>query len=249
MPGDTEVTIYYGPLSWFRDQFQAEDRDEYLLDVVAAHDEARRSIIHKVEGQSTLDDEDQRPRPKRIVAESTDYASVSEHAITNFIGLTRSLDPEKLLLHNPPAHIHTQMEREFRPKVVRYEYPTVTQDTLRQFQDGFGEHLVGQSAVKEAVLAALYTLTTGRRTTPVVLMFYGPSGVGKTETAQFVNGLLGGRLMRKQFSMLRTTITTSHSTSPLLWPPSGGADRGRRCLSQGCPCCRHEANTDRSADC
>lgn len=32
-------------------------------------------------------------------------------------------------------------------------------------------------------------------------MFYGPSGVGKTETAQLINELLGGTLLRIQFSM------------------------------------------------
>jgi len=34
-------------------------------------------------------------------------------------------------------------------------------------------------------------------------MFYGPSGVGKTETAKFVNDILGGELLRKQFSMFQ----------------------------------------------
>jgi ATP-dependent Clp protease ATP-binding subunit ClpA len=41
-------------------------------------------------------------------------------------------------------------------------------------------------------------------------MFYGPSGVGKTETAQFVNGLLGGELMRKQFSMFHNDRFSSY---------------------------------------
>lgn len=47
------------------------------------------------------------------------------------------------------------------------------------------------------MLAVLYPLAMARRTKPVVLMFYGPSGVGKTETAQFVNGVLGGMLLHK----------------------------------------------------
>jgi ATP-dependent Clp protease ATP-binding subunit ClpA len=60
------------------------------------------------------------------------------------------------------------------------------------------------------MLAALYPLTTDRRAKPVVLMFYGPSGVGKTETAQFINGLLGGKLLRKQFSMFHSDKFASY---------------------------------------
>ena len=41
-------------------------------------------------------------------------------------------------------------------------------------------------------------------------MFYGPSGVGKTETAHFLNSLLGGELLRKQFSMFHSDKFTSY---------------------------------------
>ena len=37
----------------------------------------------------------------------------------------------------------------------------------------------------------------------MVMMFYGPSGVGKTETAKLINEILGGELLRKQFSMFQ----------------------------------------------
>lgn len=200
MKGDTKVTIYYGPLSWLRQQLGTTS-SQYLLDIVSERDEANRRFTHRVEGQAAPEDDELEPRPESVVAESADYASVQEHAIMNFVGLIRSIDPEQLALHNPPAHIHAQLDREFPTEVKRYPYPAVTRDTLVQFRDGFSGHLVGQEAVKDALLAALYPLTTGRRAQPIVLMFYGPSGVGKTETAQFVNGLLGGTLLRKQFSM------------------------------------------------
>jgi ATP-dependent Clp protease ATP-binding subunit ClpA len=106
--------------------------------------------------------------------------------------------------------VQAQLARFFTTAVKRYDYPAATRDTLVQFEDGFAGHLVGQSAVKESLLAALYPLTTPLRTKPIVLMFYGPSGVGKTETAQFVNGLLGGTLLRKQFSMFHNEKFASY---------------------------------------
>ncbi|MBO3724198.1 ATP-dependent Clp protease ATP-binding subunit [Actinomyces bowdenii] len=211
MPSDTTVTIYYGPLSWFNEQL-GEKGYTPLLDIVYERDEANRRYIHihVAEGQEPPPAEEPGPRPKRVAVESSDYASLNEHAITNFAGLIRSINPKHLHLHNPPAYVHSQLERAFTTEEKRYEYPVVTRDMLVGFHDGFADHLVGQAKVKEALLAALYPLTTARQTKPVVLMFYGPSGVGKTETAQFINGLLGGKLLRKQFSMFHNDKFASY---------------------------------------
>ena len=209
MPADITVTIYYGPLSWFEEQ-TGKKNHAGLLDIVYERDEANRRHTHVVEGQTPPPAEKPARRPKRVVAESTDFASLNEHVITNFAGLVRSINPEHLFLHNPPLNVQAQLERAFTTTIKRYTYPVVTRDTLVRFRDGFAHHLVGQAPVKESLLAALYPLTTAQRIKPVVLMFYGPSGVGKTETAQFVNGLLGGTLLRKQFSMFHNEKFASY---------------------------------------
>jgi ATP-dependent Clp protease ATP-binding subunit ClpA len=209
MPADIAVTIYYGPLSWFEEQIGKKNHAG-LLDIVYERDEANRRHTHVVEGQAPPAAEKPARRPKRVVAESTDFASLNEHVITNFAGLVRSINPEHLFLHNPPLNVQAQLERAFTTAINRYTYPIVTRDTLVRLRDGFASHLVGQAPVKESLLAALYPLTTAQRSKPVVLMFYGPSGVGKTETAQFVNGLLGGTLLRKQFSMFHNEKFASY---------------------------------------
>lgn len=209
MGSDTKVTVYYGPLAWFEKQLGKGSR-RYLLDAVNERDEVRRRIRHSVDGQESTEEETPAPRPDRLIAISSDYASVHEHAITNFVGLVREINPKRLLLHNPPELIQTQLDRVFKTKVESFTYPVVTRDTLIKFRDDFADHLVGQQRVRERMLAALYPLTTDRRSKPVVLMFYGPSGVGKTETAQFINGLLGGKLLRKQFSMFHSEKFASY---------------------------------------
>lgn len=202
MSNDIAIEIYYGPLSWFNEQL-GDKEYESLLDVANERDEAGRRHTHVMEGQEAPEPSPM-PRPERVVGESSDYASLNEHVINNFMGLVRSVNPERLYLHNPPASISTQLERYTSPEVKRYNYPPVTRDVLVRFRNGFHAHLIGQNNVRERLLAALYPLTTTRRERPVVVMFYGPSGVGKTETAQFVNSLLGGELMRKQFSMFHS---------------------------------------------
>lgn len=212
MTHSTQVTVWFGPLSWFQDRLGETSR-ESLLELVLERDEASRRLRVVVPGQAE-DDRDEADDdvagPDVVVAESGDYASLNEHVITNFAGLVGALRPRVLHLHNPPARVHAQMERAFGAAVERYSYPHVTRDTLAAVRDGFAGHLVGQERVKERLLAALYPLTRPGRTRPVVLMFYGPSGVGKTETAHFVNGLLGGTLLRKQFSMFHSDKFASY---------------------------------------
>lgn len=214
MRGDIQVTIYYGPLSWFRAQLPKRKKHKSLLEIVIERDEASRLHRHRIDGREIHEPEVVK-RPKHVVAESSDYASLNEHAITNFAGQIRAINPGHLYLHNPPAAVQTQMQRVFGLKkddIKRYTYPVVTRQTLVEVHDGFASHLIGQESVKEQLLAALYPLTSRGRKKPVVLMFYGPSGVGKTETAQFVNGLLGAsnELMRKQFSMFQNDRFASY---------------------------------------
>ena len=51
----------------------------------------------------------------------------------------------------------------------------------------------------------MYRLITKTNNKPVVLMLYGPSGVGKTESAKSISKTMGGELLRIQFSMMQTT--------------------------------------------
>ncbi|MFK0071900.1 AAA family ATPase [Arthrobacter woluwensis] len=211
MTGDTtKVTVYYGPPSWFEGAVE-ESENEGLLEAVFDHEERRREFRIVQDGVERSDP-DEIERPERLIAKSSDYASLNEHVISNFPGLIRSLNPVELHLHNPPEQVRTHLERAFPLtfSAERYRYPTATRETLVEFRDGFAGHLVGQETVRDSLLAALYPLTRASRNKPVVIMFYGPSGVGKTETAQFISGLLSGELMRKQFSMFHNENFASY---------------------------------------
>ena len=116
MGSNTNVTVYYGPPAWFEEQL-GEGQRQYLLDLLNERDEARRRFRHTLEGQEIIENEECVPRPNCVVAMSSDYASVHEHAITNFVGLVRELNPKHLLLHNPPELVHTQLDRVFTTKV------------------------------------------------------------------------------------------------------------------------------------
>jgi ATPases with chaperone activity, ATP-binding subunit len=193
---DMKVTICYGPLSWFSTiRPEMGKNDQFFLNIVRIMDDQRK---FQTQSDCSL-------KFRTVIAESSDYASLKEHAITNFIDLVFSFEAESVYLHNPPNVIYRQFERypNIDLQVKYYKYPTITKNTLIKFRNDFNEHVVGQKKVKQNVLTALYPLTRQRRSKPIVIMFYGPSGVGKTETAKFVNDILGGELLRKQFSMFQ----------------------------------------------
>ena len=212
------VNIYYGPLHWLNDEIDKicgtltteGMTKKNLLDAIDERDNERRRIIHTTEENTDPEPLAEFSGPDLLIAESSDYASLQEHAITNFANLIRSLNPKHVILHNPPSRILTQFERSFSPIIDKYQYPKITGEALKNFDKNFSNHIIGQDHVKEPLLAAMYHLTNNRRTKPVVLMLYGPSGVGKTETAQFINNLLGGTLMRQQFSMFHNEKFASY---------------------------------------
>lgn len=76
---------------------------------------------------------------------------------------------------------------------------------LLEINEKFDDTIIGQDKVKDRLLAALYPLLQkSSKRKPIVLMFYGKSGVGKTETAKFISKVLGQPLFRKQFSMFHS---------------------------------------------
>lgn len=207
-----EITVYCGPQSWF-DEKTRPLHPASLLEIVYERDERARTIFHVIaNGQSEPGTGGARRErhPAHVAAGSSDYASLQEHVISNFSGLVRSVRPRHLHLHNPPTRIQAQLRRDFSVRSENYEYPLITPEILRRLSEEWSQHLTGQDQVRERLLAALYPLARKGRTKPVVLMFLGPSGVGKTETARFVNLLLGGTLMRKQFSMYHSEKFASY---------------------------------------
>jgi hypothetical protein len=114
MTEDISVTTYYGPQSWFDERTKSLDSTA-LMEIVYERDEQARIVRHRIEGQSTPseDDEEDEEGPDDVVAGSGDYASLNEHAITNFAGLVKSMRPQNLHLHNPPTQIQAQLDRSF----------------------------------------------------------------------------------------------------------------------------------------
>lgn len=105
---------------------------------------------------------------------------------------------------NPPRSLIDQALRAgIEIKSYTHEYSSIDIGLIQKVSDRLEGSIIGQ---RDAVRSIIRCLTTSVRTEkkPVVYMLYGPTGVGKTESAKIISEALGGEALRVQFSMLQT---------------------------------------------
>ena len=144
---------------------------------------------------------------KNCIVRAHDYASVLEHAISNFVNIiTLNSDIENLFIHNPPRRVVQSLNSEYSD-IMEFKgskYETINRKKLKSIYIKMNEDVIGQEKCKKEITSSLYKLLTRLKDKPIVLLLYGPSGVGKTETAKSISKSLAGNLLRIQFSMMQS---------------------------------------------
>lgn len=142
------------------------------------------------------------------VVRADDYGSVLEHVLSNFANVvTLNYDIGTLFVHNPPRRVKDSLCSAFGGdiKYLSTKYPNLSREKLKEVYENIEADILGQNNCKKQIISGMYRLITQESNKPVVLMLYGPSGVGKTETAKSISRTMGGNLLRIQFSMMQTT--------------------------------------------
>lgn len=198
-----KIFIFNGPDKEFIKLVPNIEKTNFL-DLINESDKKRREYIVNVPGQEAAIGYENDEEIKNLVVYSSDYASVAEHVIDNFNGFLNNYKINNLYIQNPPVQIHNKLVKFYSNITVKnYKYKRLTIEDLKKINKNFSERIIGQELVKEKLLAALYPLTKRNNNKPVVIMFYGMTGVGKTETAKFICEILKGKILRKQFSMFQ----------------------------------------------
>ena len=146
-------------------------------------------------------------RVDNCIVRSDDFGSVLPHVLSNFTNIvTLNHDIGTLYVQNPPRRVMESLIAGYGEDIEYYgsEYPKLSRDTLKSIYSSISADVLGQEECKRQIISGMYRLTTGSSTKPVVLMLFGPSGVGKTESAKSISKTLGGDLLRIQFSMMQT---------------------------------------------
>lgn len=158
------------------------------------------------------------------VVKADDYASVLPHVLSNFSNIvTLNSNINCLIVHNPPRRVEDSL-RTYDTSIIEYQYSQyedLSKNKLKEIYEELNQDVLGQVQCKKSMISGLYKLYKEQNDKPVVLMFYGPSGVGKTESAKSISRALGGDLLRIQFSMMQSNeafnyvFGSEHSNSSL----------------------------------
>ena len=140
------------------------------------------------------------------IVRAEDYGSVLEHVLSNFVGIiTLNHNVGTLYVQNPPKRVKRSLEIYMDDiEYLSSEYMKLQRADLKTIYSNLQADILGQEKCKKQIMSGLYRMITKGSDKPVVLMLYGPSGVGKTETAKSISKSLGGELLRIQFSMMQS---------------------------------------------
>lgn len=140
------------------------------------------------------------------IVRADDYGSVLEHVLSNFVSIvTINYDIGHLYVHNPPRKVLESLESFYDDiEFTGTEYTSLDRNKLREIYVKLCNEILGQENCKKQMMSGMYRLITKDSYKPAVLMFYGPSGVGKTESAKSISRTMGGELLRVQFSMMQS---------------------------------------------
>lgn len=201
----TNIKIHYGSKEEFNKKLP--ELYENLTELVYEIDNESKNlnlVIPNEQGQYPKSDNDEKREIENFVISSDEYAGVKEHVIINFTNFLSKFEVENLYIHNPPVIIEKQILKLFPETEIEYQkYHQIKKEHLFDIKKMFSSNIIGQEDVKNNLLQSLFPLTLEKREKPLVLLFYGESGIGKTETAKFLAKLLEESLFRKQFSMFQ----------------------------------------------
>ena len=196
-----KVHIYIGSLEKF--QAKVPDNARNLTDVVMELDKDAKAFTINMPNYTPPEKEPL--YVKDFVIYSNEYSGVREHVVLNFANFLAQMNIDEMYLQNPPLRIIDQINHIFKD-IVEFEYeqyPNVDGNTLKKIYADYPKEIIGQNDVMNIFLRSLYPLLNEDNKKPVVMLFFGASGVGKTETAQFIARIMNGKLLRRQFSMFQ----------------------------------------------
>lgn len=201
------VVIFYGSKKDFETLIEAEiSEDETTIPFMELiqHYNARLRPNESGVRESALN---RNIEVDNCIVRADDYGSVLDHVLSNFVNIvTLNHDIGTLYVHNPPRRVEESLRSAYGNEIEykKSDYPAITRDSLKSIFTNLQSDIQGQDSCKKQLISGIYRLTTESTQKPVVLMLYGPSGVGKTESAKSISQTMGGELLRIQFSMMQT---------------------------------------------
>jgi ATP-dependent Clp protease ATP-binding subunit ClpA len=203
-----KIVLYFGPKRAFVNRLPVDLPWTSLTALALRSDARQREHVFRIQSRKqgeAATNEIPKIAVGDVVAFSDEYAAITESAIQGFLAFLSQFEIDTLHLQNPPAYLAEQLAKlDVETEIEKYRYRTIDETILQRLDAEYEHRIFGQPDALEALLTALFPLTRGDRAKPVTMLFYGPTGSGKTETARLIGELVGQPIFRKQFSMFNS---------------------------------------------
>ena len=145
-----------------------------------------------------------------IIAYTNSYSGITEGGVQSLFAIIKPFYSkiDNIYLQNPPKAIEDSVTRSNEDySIVPMKFKPISLKNVNTIYKNINSKIIGQDKAKEDLVTAIYKKARTKDKKPLVLMFYGPSGVGKTETAKFINRIIEGNeiILRKQMSMFSSS--------------------------------------------
>lgn len=206
---NTKINIYYGPRTAFDKLIKGKEEIEFFTPLVQEYDNENKKIPLILQGYKPSDENNDKQKSirhiKNLVIYSDEYSTITEGAVQNFSSILKFFEIDEIFIQNPPLLVDNAIKKSYKDVNIKYyNYKKINTKNIKNIHENFNKRVIGQEEALNKILKALLSfIKFSKQNKPKVLMFYGPSGVGKTETAKFLSEILGGQLLYKQFSMFQ----------------------------------------------
>ncbi|WP_083439623.1 hypothetical protein [Acetobacterium bakii] len=223
------IVIFWGSDQGFRECLESYQVDLDLAmqfpEIISQYNETIRASNQGFINEDARYFTDLKNDVEDVIIKQSDFSSVLEHVLLNFtqiISLAHNI--ENIYIQNPPRRVIKSLKSAFHEELfieVNSEYKQFNVNELKQLHKHLDKTVFGQKNTKFSVLSSMYQLSKKHDKKPIVLHFYGPSSVGKTELARAISLYFGGKLLKIQFSMMQTDeavniFLVTHIIKPLL---------------------------------
>lgn len=196
--GAVEVNFFYGPGDKLGETYDLESIGSYitLLQLASKLDAAR--LLSSKELLNFEED--------TLIVWPEEFFGVRDNFTNSLWRNILETNLKKVYVVNPPKLLVEQAKLLFGPGSVterNHSYKSISLDLIKEVSGSLESTIVGQDEAVQFLPRCLVSLMNTEKK-PVVVMLYGPTGVGKTESAKIIAKALGGEASRIQFSMLQT---------------------------------------------
>ena len=199
-------SIIVGSSSFFDHKIDELDAEgEEFNDVVAASDANRQA------GRKSV-------RVGSLIVRNNHYHGIVESAHARLGGLIEDVttDDAVIYIHNPTAVLQRYIQREHEAGFCSLNVYREQRSALSKMSDAASkiksirEQIVGQDRALLEVAKTLTYLSGVKRRKPYVLMLYGKSSLGKTETAKAIaDTFFDGKMIERHLSMFEEYSMTN----------------------------------------